>query len=567
MGGAPIPYEEQILELLRLAAGSNVSEAVREILVSSIPVLGYERASAVIVTDVSESAYVVGATDDPTLSKFSIELDDWPEIRAALSANEVLLIDDVAFHPLLRDRAGLLSEKGVRSSALFPMEWRGRSRGVILYRSSRTRGPADRLDAGRIGFGRLVAGIVSQRLSGGQALDSIREQTHRISLQRYESERRLRAIEQLREYFEATSDGILVLDADAKVLYVNRAAEAITGYAARGLLGSPLADLVPPEQREGVAAVVSRVVQGMNLENFDLDLQTTSGDSICVSVATSTVLAEHGAALFSFRDVTAERALENELRKTKEFLEKLIDSTVDAIVAADIQGTIILFNPGAERIYGYSADEVVGRMHVEKLYPEGVARQVMRMLRSASHGGVGRLELSRREILTKSGELVPVNMTASIIYEDGREVATVGIFSDLRDRIRIEERLLRAQEKLLLTEKQALVAELAGAAAHELNQPLTSVMGYAELLRRKMTPDDPHYRAVDTILSEATRMAEIVKKIGRITKYETKAYVGSAQILDLEKSSARPGDEPREPRPDAPGIGPPGKGRKEGRSR
>src|SRR5512139_2863567 len=159
----------------------------------------------------------------------------------------------------------------------------------------------------------------------------------------------------------------------------------------------------------------------------------------------------------------------------------------------------------------------------------------MRMLRSPSYGGVGRLELTRREIVTRAGEVVPVNMTASIIYEDGREVATVGIISDLRDRIRIEQRLLAAQEKLLMSEKQALVAELAGAAAHELNQPLTSVMGYAELLRRKMSADDPHFRAVDTISREAVRMAEIVKKIGRITKYETKAYVGSTHILDIEK--------------------------------
>jgi signal transduction histidine kinase len=103
----------------------------------------------------------------------------------------------------------------------------------------------------------------------------------------------------------------------------------------------------------------------------------------------------------------------------------------------------------------------------------------------------------------------------------------------------MEQRLLQAQEKLLVTEKQALVAELAGAAAHELNQPLTSVMGYAELLKKKMGPDEPYHRAVDTILAEAARMAEIVKKIGRITKYETKPYVGSAQILDLEKASGQ----------------------------
>ena len=89
----------------------------------------------------------------------------------------------------------------------------------------------------------------------------------------------------------------------------------------------------------------------------------------------------------------------------------------------------------------------------------------------------------------------------------------------------------------MVTEKQALIAELAGTTAHELNQPLTSVMGYSELLKKKMSPDDVHYRAVDIILREAERMAEIVRKIGKITRYETKAYVGSTQILDLDKST------------------------------
>jgi signal transduction histidine kinase len=111
------------------------------------------------------------------------------------------------------------------------------------------------------------------------------------------------------------------------------------------------------------------------------------------------------------------------------------------------------------------------------------------------------------------------------------------VVSDLREQLRIEERLAQAQEKLLVSERQAVIAELAGTTAHELNQPLTSVMGYSELLKKRMVPSDPHYRAIDTILREAERMAEIVRKIGRITKYETKAYVGATQIIDLEKSS------------------------------
>jgi signal transduction histidine kinase len=178
-------------------------------------------------------------------------------------------------------------------------------------------------------------------------------------------------------------------------------------------------------------------------------------------------------------------------------------------------------------------------MPVWDLYEIGGAKQIMRMLRSTSYGGVGRLEQARREVRIAAGEIVPVSMTASIVYEGEREVATVGILADLRERIRMEQRLLDAQQKLQLSEKQALVAELAGAAAHELNQPLTSIIGYAQLIERQ-APDKAaaHLRAVGVILSEAERMAGIVKKIGKITKYETTDYVGSAKMLDLDRAAA-----------------------------
>jgi PAS domain S-box-containing protein len=548
-------FEDAVDELHRvIARGVALNEALRELLLVACPRVGFERASIVIVSEDGSHGFVVAATDDPTMSKFVVDLATYAEVRTALSRGEPVLLEDVQHSPLVAGQIEWLQRNDINSTVVWPLRWKARVNGVIFLRSSHK--GAARLSAHAARLLGILAALVTREVGAGEALAELREQTHRISLARYTSERRTRAIEQLREYFEAASDGVAVVDGDGKVLLVNHAAESITGFAREGLVGAPLSDLVPEAQRDGFQEVIARVLTGTNLEAFDLDLATTSGDPICVSVATSTVLAEHGAAILSFRDVTAERALETELRKTKEFLEKLIDSAVDAIIAADLEGNILIFNPGAERISGYSAVEVIGSMNVAKLYPEGVARQIMHMLRSPSAGGVGRLEVTRREITTKQGDVVPVNLTASIIYEDGREVATVGIFSDLRDRIRIEQRLLAAQEKLQLSEKQAVVAELAGAAAHELNQPLTSVMGYAELLRKKMRPEEPHYRGIDTIWNEANRMAEIVRKIGRITRYETKAYVGGAQILDLDKASARP--EPVWPEtPDKPPEGKP----------
>jgi PAS domain S-box-containing protein len=247
---------------------------------------------------------------------------------------------------------------------------------------------------------------------------------------------------------------------------------------------------------------------------------------------------EDAATILSFRDVTNARRLENELRQTKDFLERLIDSSVDGIIAADLKGRIILFNKGAEALCGYSAQEALAGLTVHQLYPPGIPQRIMTMLRSQEHGGKGRLSLIRQELVHRSGELVPVNMTASLVYEGGREAFSVGIFTDMRDRMQLERKLSDVETRLEESEKSAVIVALAGTAAHELNQPLTSVMGYAELLKRKLKEEDFAWKPVDIIYREAERMAEIVRKIGKITRYETKSYMGAQRILDLDKASS-----------------------------
>src|SRR6185312_15967388 len=510
------------------------SEALSDILGRIAEAVGWTRAALLLCTDEVSSVLLVSASDDQTSMKVPIKLERYPEVRAAFESREPVLVEDAKSSALLGPWAEIAAEKGGRALLAVPLLVERKVAGALLLRNYVARPP---LGPRAIDFLRVAASMLGLVLKSGRVFEGLREQTRRMSLARYSEERRTRALEQYKDFFEASTDGMVVLDADAAILYVNRAAEQMTGYAREGVMGRDFTELVSPGQRQSLSNIVKQIIGGANLEVFDVALSTTSGETLTVSVSSSPVLAEHGGAVLAFRDVTEARALEGELRKTSDFLERLIDSTVDGIICADMRGNILIFNQGAARLYGYSPGEVVGKLPVWKLYPDGVARAIMSELRSADHGGVGRMEPTRREIVTKDGELVPVSLAASIVYEDGREIATVGIVSDLRDRLKIEQRLAQAQEKLVVTEKQALIAELAGTTAHELNQPLTSVMGYSELLKKKMSPDDVHYRAVDIILREAERMAEIVRKIGKITRYETKAYVGSTQILDLDKST------------------------------
>ena len=101
----------------------------------------------------------------------------------------------------------------------------------------------------------------------------------------------------------------------------------------------------------------------------------------------------------------------------------------------------------------------------------------------------------------------------------------------------MESSLQIAQEELREREKGLALAELAGTTAHELNQPLTAVIGYAELMLRQLPAEAEHRPAAEVILEQAQRMAGIVQKIGKITRYETRSYVGSTKILDLDKSA------------------------------
>ncbi|MEO8553890.1 MAG: PAS domain S-box protein, partial [Kofleriaceae bacterium] len=520
-----------------LNANGDDPEALVQVLHLTVAALGFDRASLVAHIEGSDHAFVIAASDAQPLSRFTLAIAEYPELVEAMRTGQPLLIDSAQDHPITAEVAETLASRNVAGIAVLPVQWRGKSLGAILLRK---RSPGvGHLGVRGVELGKLIASAVAAHLRHGPVLESLRDQTHRISRARYEAERRLRGIDSLKEHFEAGADGVVVLDDSGRILFVNRAAERITGFARDGLLGSELVDLLPAEQRVHIGDAISRVLAGVNVEAFDLELSTTSGSPVWVSASTSTVLAGTGAVILAFRDVTAERALEDALRSTKEFLERLIDSTVDAIIAADFKGRIILFNQGAERLFGYRARDVINQTPVWELYEPDGARQIMKMLRSTSHGGVGRLEQTRREIRINGGETVPVSMTASIVYEGEREVATVGILTDLRERIRMEQRLLDAQQKLQLSEKQALVAELAASAAHELNQPLTSIIGYVQLIQRQSEPDAKHQRAAGIILSEAERMAEIVKKIGHITKYETTDYVGSAKMIDLDRATSR----------------------------
>jgi two-component system NtrC family sensor kinase len=215
----------------------------------------------------------------------------------------------------------------------------------------------------------------------------------------------------------------------------------------------------------------------------------------------------------SVRDITRLKTLEKALKETKEFLQKLIQSSPMAIVAADRYGNILLMNHAAEDLFGYSAERASRETRVDQLYPPGTAADIMRMLKDREFGGVGKLAARQIVILNSKGEKIPVELTASILYEDDEEIATMGIYNDLREKLSAEAKLKDITAQLSQSEKMASMGRLAAGVAHEINNPLTGVLFYARLMQEKLGPEDPHRENLDFIIEDVNRCSEIVKNL------------------------------------------------------
>jgi PAS domain S-box-containing protein len=526
--------QQTVLELTQaLASSLDIRDILFTVVQRVADVARVDRCSIVLVGDPSTVGYVVATSDDEQLRDLPINLTKYPEIRAVLTTGRALVIRDAHRHPVLEVVRQAEPNLEFSSIALMPILHEHGPMGVIFLRARRTAAFAEH----EMSLVHTVANATAIALRNARILQSLKDETQQSAHARVEAERRVQLFQRYADFFESAADGMVVINRAGRLLFANPRAREITGFTETELTTMKLDGLLAERERERAQRLLRGFGEGVYPRGVDIQVNTKGGEPIVISVSFSSVLHEDNAVLFTFRDVTLERKTEHELKQTKEFLERVIDSSVDGIVSADMRGTVLLFNRAAARMFRYTPSEVVGKLSVEALYPAGVAREVMRKIRDPAVNGYGRLEDYRVDMVSSRGEVIQVTLSAAIILDNGKPVGSVGIFTDIREKLRMEQRLQKAQDELRQREKQAIVAELAGAAAHELNQPLTSVIGYAELLRRHLDSNPQLFNATGVIIGEAERMAEIVRKIGKITRYETKNYVGEAKILDLEKAS------------------------------
>lgn len=217
-------------------------------------------------------------------------------------------------------------------------------------------------------------------------------------------------------------------------------------------------------------------------------------------------------------DIPTIDLLEEKLQRSNAFLEKLLQSAVDCVVAADMKGNIFLFNESAVNLFGYDLKEALGDLNVRDIYPGDGASDVMKAMRGESYGGKGRLITYHTDAMAKGGEQIPISLYASVIYEDGEEIASIGFFHDMRDRIRIRKELENTQVQLLQAEKMGSLGKLAAGVAHQINNPLGGITLFSKLILEEYELEDGLQSDVERILKDADRCRNIVKELLEFTR-------------------------------------------------
>jgi two-component system sensor kinase FixL len=319
----------------------------------------------------------------------------------------------------------------------------------------------------------------------------------------------------------SSDDAIVGKTVDGIVTDWNRSAQLIFGYSAEEMIGKPIRLLLPPELEGEEEALLEQIRLGEKIDHFETKRQRKDGVVIDVSVTISPVYDESGAligASKAARDITAAKRSQQQLLEREAHLQSVLDTVPDAMIVIDTRGIIQSFSAMAEKLFGYSVQEVLGR-NVNLLMPEPYSSQhdgyLARYLATGEKRiiGIGRVVVGRR----KDGSTFPMELAVGEMRSGDRQFFT-GFVRDLTERQQTQQRLQDLQAELIFMGRFTALGEMASTLAHELNQPLTAVTSYLNGVRRLLdagkTDNLPIMRgAIDSAAEQALRAGQIIKRL------------------------------------------------------
>ncbi|KKG74398.1 PAS domain-containing sensor histidine kinase [Methanosarcina mazei] len=317
-----------------------------------------------------------------------------------------------------------------------------------------------------------------------------------------------------RSLIEVSLDPLVTIGPDGKITDVNRATEIVTGYFRSELIGTDFSDYFtePEKAKEGYQYVFQKGL----VRDYPLEIRHKHGHITPVLYNASIYRDENGRVTGVFaaaRDIT-------ELKKAEEKIKALanaVESSNDAIITGTLDGTITSWNKGAEQIYGYLAEEVMGK-NVSILEPDNLKGEIKQLFDKIKQGKkVKRYETLR---LKKDGIAVNVSVTLSPIFDvSGNPVAFSGIARDITEK-KITENLLH--EKQMAEFANRTKSEFLANMSHELRTPLNSIIGFSDMLYEQAYGElnQKQLRAISNISNSGKHLLNLINGILDLSKIE-----------------------------------------------
>ncbi len=303
-------------------------------------------------------------------------------------------------------------------------------------------------------------------------------------------------------FVKSSPDPIISKDLSGKIMSWNSAATRVFGYEAEEMLGQSILCLIPLASHHEENALLQKLRAGEAIAPYETTWLKKDGASIPVAVTIYPVQNESGSVIGASK--TACDLSERKLADQSRFrLAAIVDSADDAIASKDLNGIVQSWNEGAHRMFGYTADEMVGQ-HMLKIIPEDLHYEEEEILRKLRVGErIDHYETTRQK---KNGERIDVSVTISPIRDgSGRVIGASKIARDISDRKRLERMLIQS-------EKLAATGRMAATIAHEINNPLESVMNLIYLARQHSVADAKVQEYLITAEEELERVSHIARQ-------------------------------------------------------
>jgi PAS domain S-box-containing protein len=328
---------------------------------------------------------------------------------------------------------------------------------------------------------------------------------------------------QQRRWFEATlasiGDAVITTGLDGRVVHANSVAQAMLGWTESDMSGRPLDDFfhvideVSGEKLESPVPAVMKTGKVVGLPERSA-LKGRDGRTIPIDDTAAPIRNAEGritGTVLVFRDVTARRRAE----ETVHLLASIVESSQDAIITHDLSGRFTSWNQGAERIFGYSAGEMIGQpaSRIAKSETEDEVPDVLRRIQAGQP--VDQYQAVRR---TKSGQLIDVSITFSPIYDEmGRISGLSKIARDISSQVRAAEQLAQVNSALKSSNERLArfnedLERFAFVASHDLQEPLRMMTVYSQLLVRSFPgqPNGDVSKYIEYMTGGARRMRELL---------------------------------------------------------